>query len=167
MQLARGAAVSGVAHAPHSLLRIPGRTIHAASLVGEDALGVTVAALVAVIRADSALAGDTVVASEAGAGSRLAVAGSLIRALDPGVEVVGVHYRANPSKVFGASSQRAIRARPFGFTTEPNVAVTIDVVFAIAMTIALILARSLLTNSSLVINNFPPIFCFIGGLGGW
>merc|ERR1719498_632640 len=91
LQITAHPTVTLIAQAAHDLGGVPGRGVHASGLVGEDALGEADAAVVAVLRAGLALAGDTVVAVEAFTGAGLAVADALVGALDPWMQIVRVY----------------------------------------------------------------------------
>ena len=91
---------------------VPGRGVGAARLGSQVLFRPAGAAVIAVVGAQRALAGHTVVAREAGAGAAGAVAGSLVGALHPGMQVVGVHHVSHPCEVLGTGALRAVGAGP-------------------------------------------------------
>jgi len=112
LELASRSSVPGIAEAPDVLHVIPRRVVGATSLDGQMLLRPASTTVVTVVRASGTLACNTIVPREARAGTGLAVAGSLVRALDPGVQVVGVNDLSDPGKVARACAKRTIRASP-------------------------------------------------------
>jgi len=156
LQVAGRAAVAGVTEAAHVLHGIPRLRVGAASLGGEMLLGPAGAAVIAVVGAEGTLASNTVVAREAVAGSGSAVAGSLVGAFSPRVEIIGIHDVSNPSKVLGASALGAIRAGPFRLAVETRETLAVIVCFAGSVVGAVVLAHTSLAVSSLVKGNLSP-----------
>jgi hypothetical protein len=121
------------------LERVPGRAVGTASLRGEVLLGPASASVVACLRADGTLAGDAFISGKALAQAGLAIANALVRALGPRVQVVSIHDISDPSKVFRASSKRAVRASPFGLAIEASEALAVIVLLACSMATAVVL----------------------------
>jgi hypothetical protein len=116
LHVAGRAAVSGIAEAAHVLHGVPGGGVGAAGLGGQVLLGPAGAAVVAVIGAQGTLARYTIVSGEAVASTGGAVATTLVGALHPRVQVVGIYDISDPGEVLGASSLRAVRTSPLGLT---------------------------------------------------
>jgi hypothetical protein len=96
-------------------------------------LGPASAAIIAVVGADSALAGHSFVSGEALALTSATVTDSFVGALNPGMEVVRVHNASNPSEILGAGTLRAVRASPLSLAVNTSVASAIVVEFASSM----------------------------------
>jgi hypothetical protein len=112
----RRTSVARVAKAAHVLHGVPRGRVQPVGLGREVLLGPAGAAVVAVLGAKRALAGDAVVAREARTRARFPVAHALVAALLPRVHVVGAEDGADPGKVLGAHALRAVGARPLGLT---------------------------------------------------
>lgn len=96
-------------------------------------LGPAGAAIIAVTGAERALAGDAVISGEASAGAGLAVAGALVGAFRPRMEVIGIYDGADPSVIAGASAKGAIGTGPFWLATQAGEAQAIVVALARAV----------------------------------
>merc|ERR1719181_450959 len=108
------AAGAQVADAADVLVGVPRVGVRLGRLVRELLLLDAVTAVVAVGRAHGTLACLAVVAVEALALARLAVAGALVRALDAHVRRVRGRRRVHPRRALGARALRAVRLRPRG-----------------------------------------------------
>ena len=122
--------------------------------------------VVAIVGADGSLASNTFVSWETLAGANFSVAEASVGALRPGVEVIGVDNIANPCKVLGAGSKRAVRASPLGLAVEAEEAVAVVVNLAKAVVGAVILAETTHAVSLLVPGDLPPALLVEGGHGG-
>lgn len=118
LQVAGGASVTSVAEAADVLHGVPGLGVGAAGLGSQVLLGPAGTAVIAVVGAQSTLASNTVVTGEAVAGSGRSVAGSLVGAFYPRMQVVGVYNISDPSKILGAGALGAVGASPFGFAVK-------------------------------------------------
>jgi len=105
LKIACRSTVSSIAQTSHMFHGIPRLRVHSASLGGKVLLGPASATVIAVIRASSTLAGNSLVSSKALAFSSGTVAGSFIRALHPRVKIVSIDNRSNPSIVLGACAK--------------------------------------------------------------
>jgi hypothetical protein len=133
LEIAGRSSVSLVANAPNVLHSIPGLAVCTIGTAREVLLGPASSTVVTVVRADGTLTRNTFVSCKALALSSAAIADTLVGALSPGVEVVGVDHITDPGKVLGASSQGAIRPRPLGLTVNAGIAQAVVVKFAGAM----------------------------------
>jgi len=68
--------------------------------------------VIAIVRACGTLASNTIVSREAGAGSSLAVAGTLVGALNPRMNIVSVNNLTDPSMLTRTCTLRAIGTSP-------------------------------------------------------
>jgi len=150
LEVAGGSSVSLIADATNVFHRVPGSAVSAVGTGSKVLLGPASSTIVTVVRADGTLASNTLVASKALALTSGAVAHTLVGALRPGVEVVGIDNVTNPGKVLGASSQGAIRASPLGLTVDSGVAQAVVVELAGSVSGALVLAHTSTTVASLV-----------------
>lgn len=105
LKVARRSAVSSIAQASHVLHGIPRCRVHSSRLGRQVLLGPASTTVIAVIRASGTLAGNSLISSKALAFSSGTIAGSLIRALHPGVKIVSIDNRSNPSIVLGACAK--------------------------------------------------------------
>jgi len=163
LHVTSGASVASITEATNVLHGIPGLGVGAASLGSQVLLGPTSAAIITVIGAQSSLASNTVIAREAGAGTGGSIAGALVRALSPGVQIVGIDDITNPGEVLGASSQGAIRSSPLGLTVQTSETLAIVVHFTCTMIRAMVLAQSTLSVSSLVPGDLTPRLGLVRG----
>jgi len=127
----------------------------------EDFLRPAGAAVVTVVRADSSLAGDTFVAREAVAGTRGAVAETLVGALYPRVSIVGIDDFTDPGIVLGAGAQGAVRASPLWLTVQTSVALAVVVVFTGSVAGTLVLAQTAHAEAALVVDDLSPGLCLV------
>jgi len=95
--------------------------------------------LIAVIRAHSSLAGNSFITGEAAAQTSLAVTQTLVGALCPRRQVIGIDHFANPSKILRACSLGAIRTSPLGLAIQTSEALAVVVELAGAMVGAVVL----------------------------
>jgi len=123
-------------------------------------------AIIAVVRAKSSLTSDAIVAREATTGAGGTVAGPFVGALDPRMEIVGIHHVSDPSKVLRASALRAIWTSPFRLTIQTCEAQAVVVEFAGAVVRAVVLAEAALTVSSLVKSYLTPSLGRVGRSSG-
>jgi len=136
-------------------------------------------AVIAVVRTKSSLTSDTIVTREAAAGAGGTIACPFVGALDPRMEIVGIHYVTDPSEVLGTGTLRTIWTSPFRFTIQTCEAQAVIVELACAVVGAVVLAEAALTVSSLVKSYLTPSLGCIGrsrggkvawlrgGLRGW
>jgi hypothetical protein len=117
-----GATEAEVAAASDVLCGIPGGRVRGASSGGEGGLGHAHATVVAVGGADGTLTSHALVVVEALALAGLAVAGTLVGALDRGVGVVGSSCDGNPGEALGASAEGAVVLSPRGVAVGALVA---------------------------------------------
>ena len=96
--------ISCIAKAAHVLHGVPRLGVYSVGLGSQMLLGPAGAAIVAVLGANGTLACDAIVAWKALAGTSLSVANSLVAALLPRVNIIGVDNSADPSKVLGADT---------------------------------------------------------------
>merc|ERR1719440_1387352 len=115
-------AVAEVAHAAHVLHGIPRGRVGLGGISSELLLGVAEAVVGAVAGAHGALARDTIVVVEAVALAGLAVARSLVGALDRRVGLVGDGGDGDPGGGLGAGAERAIVGGPGGVAVRAEVA---------------------------------------------
>lgn len=113
-------------------------------------LGPASSTVVTVVRADGTLASNTLISSKALALTSVTVANSLVRALSPGVKVVGIDHVTNPGKVLGTGALRAIRAGPLSLAINAGVALAVVVELAGSVAGALVLAHTGAAVTSLV-----------------
>lgn len=119
-------------------------------------LGPACSAVIAVVGAKSSLTSDTIVAREATAGAGGTVASPFIGALDPRMEIIGIHHVPDPSEILGAGALRAIWTGPFGLAIQTCEAQAVVVELAGAVVGAVVLAEASLTVSSLVKSYLTP-----------
>jgi hypothetical protein len=115
------------------LVGIPWSVVLSVCLVGELLLGEADTIIAALVGADGSLASNALVVSEASALASLSVASTLVRALNDGVDVVGVIYISDPGLVLGAGAARAIRAGPLLLSVDAVVALALVVGSAAAV----------------------------------
>lgn len=156
LQLARRSSVPSIAEAADVLHVIPRRVVGATSLDSQMLLRPASTTVVTVVRASGTLACNTIITREARAGSSLAVAGSLVRALDPGVQVVGVNDLSDPSKVARACAKRAVGTSPFRLSIQAGEALAVVVLLTGSVVGAVILTESSIAVAALVPNNLSP-----------
>ena len=123
-------------------------------------------AIIAVVGTKSSLTSDAIVAREATASARGTVACPFIRALDPRMEIVGIHHVSDPSEVLRAGALRAIWTSPFRLTIQTCEAQTVVVELAGAVVRAVVLAEASLTVSSLVESYLTPSLGRVGRSSG-
>jgi len=164
--VAGGASVPSVAEASDVLHGVPGLLVYTRALGGQMFLGPAGSSVIAVVGADGSLASNTFVAGEALAGTNLAVAEASVRALRPGMEIVGIDDSANPGKVLGAGSQGAVGAGPLGLAVETDEAVAVVIHLAGAVVGAVVLAESAHAVSLLVPSDLTPALLVECGHGG-
>jgi len=111
-----------VAHAAHVLHGVPRRVVGLAGLNSELLLRIADTPAGAVVRAHRTLARDTVVVLEAFALAGLAVANTLVGALNLGVGIIRRDGNGHPGSSFRASTRRAITLRKGEVTVWPEVA---------------------------------------------
>lgn len=133
MEIACGSAKSSVAEAANVLHGIPRGRVKAICFRRQMLLGPAGAALVTVVRTQGALAGNTLIASEASALARFSVTKTFVGALHPWMGVVGVDHIPNPSIVRRAGALRAISASPFRLAIKTSETLAIVVHLASAM----------------------------------
>jgi hypothetical protein len=167
LQLAGGSAVTSIAKATNVFHGIPRGVVGAAGLVREVLLGPAGAAVVAVIGAGRALACNAVIAGEARTLAGLTVARSLVRALHPRVQVVGVDHITNPGEVARAGAQRAVGAGPLRLAVQAGEAFAVVVHLTRAVVGAVVLAQAAVSVAALVPGDLAPRFrSESGGAGG-
>lgn len=98
------------------------------------------ASVVAVVGANGALAGHSLVSGKARAQATGSIAEALVRALRPGMQVIRTNHGTHPCEVLRASSQRAIWSGPFGLSGGAVVAQAIIIHLASSVSGAVILA---------------------------
>lgn len=162
LELARSSAVASVAETAHMLHGIPRSSVDTVSLGSEVFLRPASAAVIAVVRAVSALAGVAVISGEAAAEASGAVAEAFVGALSHRVEVIRVSNSSDPSMIIRASAQRAVRTSPFGVSIEASVALAVDVLDASAMAGALVFAEASLAVAALIPDDFSPACSCVG-----
>jgi hypothetical protein len=170
LEVARRSSVASIADATNVLHRVPRLGISAGCAASKVLFRPASAPVIAVIRANGSLAGNSFVTRKAGALSGRSVAEALVGALRPGVEVVGVDDIADPREVLGACAQRAVGASPLRLPIETNIALAVVVELAGTMSRALVLAHSRSTVSPLVpciLSTLGPDLVLEGGLAGW
>jgi len=123
-------------------------------------------AIIAVVRAKSSLTSDTIVTREAAAGAGGTIACPFVGALDPRMEIVGIHHVSDPSKVLRAGALRAIWTSPFRLTIQTCEAQAVVVELAGAVVRAVVLAEAALTVSSLVESYLTPSLGRVGRSSG-
>ena len=131
---------------------VPWRRVCAASFSGQVLLRPAGASVVAVIGADGALAGHSLVTREARAQATGSIAEALVRALRPRVQVIRTNYGTHPCEVLRTSSQRAIWSSPFRLSGRAVIAQAIIIHLASSVSGAVILTQTSRTSSSLIIN---------------
>jgi len=159
--------VACIADTADMLHCIPRGGIRATSLRGQMLLRPAGASVVAVAGAQGTLAGHPIVAGEAVAGAGGAVAGALIGALHPGMQIVGIHHVANPSEILRAGALRAIGTSPFRFSIQTSEAFAVIIHFAGAMIGAVILTQPTLSVSPLIPCNLTPTLHLVCGCRSW
>lgn len=127
LHVAGRTSVASITEAAHVLHGIPGLRVGAASLGSQVLLGPASAAVIAVIGAHSSLASNAIITGEATASSGGSITGTLVRALSPGVQIVGIDDIADPGEVLGTSSLRAIRASPLRLAIQTSEALAVIV----------------------------------------
>lgn len=147
--VARRTTVASITQATHMLHGVPRSLVHASGLGGKMLLGPASSLVVAVVGADGSLASSTLVTSEALALTGAAVADTLVRALGPGMNIVGVNSGANPSKVKGAGARRAVGAGPLIISVQSSEAFAVAIHLTSSVAGALILAHASLAVSLL------------------
>jgi hypothetical protein len=135
---------------------IPGLRVYTAGFRGKQFLGKARSTIITVIRAYGTLASDAIVSGEALARTGRAVAGALVRALYPWMQVIRVHNRSNPGIILGACSQGAVSTHPLSFTVETREALAVVVHFACAVTTATVFTETSLSMSLLIPRNLAP-----------
>jgi len=123
-------------------------------------------AVIAVVGTKSSLTSDTIVAREATAGTRSTITSPFVGALDPGMEIVGIHHVSDPSEVLRAGALRAIWTSPFGLAIQTCEAQAVVVELAGAVVGAVVLAEASLTVSSLVESYLTPSLGRVGRSSG-
>ncbi len=116
------ASSSEIANASDMLVVVPRGVVVAASLVSELLLSEANASVTALVGADGSLASNALVVSEALALAGLAVAQTLVGALDDGVGVVGVDHITDPGLVLGAGAAGAVGVGPLGLAIDAGIA---------------------------------------------
>jgi hypothetical protein len=81
-------------------------------------LGPACSAIIAVVGTKSSLTSDAIVARKAATGARCTIAGPFVGALDPRMEIVGIHYVSDPSEVLRAGALRTIWTSPFRLSIQ-------------------------------------------------
>jgi len=127
LHIAGRTSVASIAEATNVLHGIPGSSVSAASFGSQVLLRPAGTTVIAVIRAQGTLASNTIVAREATAGACGAITGTLVRALGPRVQVIGINHFTNPSEVFRAGTQGAIRTSPLRLAIKTSKAFTVVV----------------------------------------
>jgi hypothetical protein len=150
LEIAGRSTVSLVADTTDVLHGIPGGAVCTISTGSKVFLGPASSTVVTVVRANRTLTSDALVAGEALALTSVAVANTLVGALSPGVEVVGVDHVTNPGKILGTGALRAIGASPLGLTINAGVALAVIVELAGSVAGALVLAHTGAAVASLV-----------------
>jgi len=151
LKLTRGTSEPRVANTADSFDGVPGKVVHSIGPGREEFLRETSASVVAVLGTGLSLASNSVVAGEAVASTRLAVASSAVRALGPRVEVISIDNISNPSKVVRASSEGAVGTGPLGHAVEAEVALAVGVGDASAVARAVMLAVAAASVPSLLV----------------
>jgi len=123
-------------------------------------------AVIAVVGTKSSLTSDTIVTREAAAGAGGTIACPFVGALDPRMEIVGIHYVSDPSEVLGTGALRTIWTSPFRLTIQTCEAQAVVVELAGAVVGAVVLAEAALTVSSLVESYLTPSLGRIGRSSG-
>jgi len=141
---------------------IPGGGVSAASLGSQVLLRPAGAAVITVVGAQGALAGHTVIAGEAAASAGGAVAGSLVGALSPGMQIVGIDHLTHPGEVLGAGAQGAVGTSPLRLAIQTGEALAIVVHLTGSVVGAVILTQPSLSVPSLVPSNLTPGFSLVG-----
>jgi len=130
---------------------IPRGIVNTTSLAGKMLLRPASTLVIAIIGANSTLAGSTLITSEALTLASLTVTKPLVRAFGPRMQVIGVNRCTNPSKVIRASAPRTIRASPLSFAIKTLEALAISINFTSTMSRALVL-----THTSLAMTLLSP-----------
>jgi len=151
-----GSTVSSITEATYMLHGIPRLGIGTTSFGGKQLLRPASASIIAVVGAHSTLASNTIITSKAIANSSRAITDTLVAALRPRMQVVGVHHLADPGEVLGASTQGAIRARPLRLSIETSEALAVVVILTSAVIGTVVLTKSTLAMPSLVPSNLAP-----------
>jgi hypothetical protein len=154
--------IASITQAPNMLHGIPGGGVGTRGFRGQVLLWPASSTVVTVVGTDCALTSNTFVSSEALALSSSTITNSFVRALNPGMEIIGVHNTTNPSEVFWASAKRAIRTSPFRFAVDTSVASTVVIELTSSMTRALVLTHTGLAVAFLVPGHLAPAFFNIG-----
>jgi len=129
-------------------------------------LGPACSTVIAVVGTKSSLTSDAIVARKAATGAGGTVAGPFVGALDPRMEIVGIHHVSDPSEVLRAGALRAIWTSPFRLTIQTCEAQTVVVELACAVVRAVVLAEAALTVSSLVKSYLTPSLGRVGRSSG-
>jgi len=98
--------------------------------------------VITIVRARGTLASNAIITREARAGASLAIAGALVGALHPRVNIVGIDHLTDPSKVTRASTLGAIRSCPLILSIKSLEALAIVVNLASSMAGAVILTET-------------------------
>ena len=156
------ATIASITQAPNMLHGIPGSGVSAGGFRGQVLLWPTSSSVVTVVRTNGSLTSNTFVSSEALALSGSTITNSFVRALNPGMEIIGVHNTTNPSEVLRASAKRAIRTSPFRFAINAGVASAVVIDLTGSMARALVLTHTSFTVAFLVPGHLSPAFFNIG-----
>ena len=130
-------------------------------------LGPACSTVIAVVGTKSSLTSDAIVARKATAGAGGTVASPFIGALDPRMEIIGIHHVSDPSEVLRAGALRAIWTSPFRLTIQTCEAQAVVVELAGAVVGAVVLAEASLTVPSLIKSDLTPSLGRVGRSSGW
>lgn len=166
LELASRTTVTSVTEAANMFHSVPRRGVGTARLNSQMTLRPARAAVVTVVRAGRTLASHTVISIEALAGSALAVAGTLVGALHPGVKIVRVDNVTNPSEISRAGAQGAVRTSPLSLTVKACEALAVAVFLAGTVVRAVVLTKTTVAVTALIPSDLSPALGGKGGGGG-
>ena len=125
-------------------------------------LGPACSTVIAVVGTKSSLTSDAIVARKAATGAGGTVACPFVGALDPRMEIVGIHHVSDPSEVLRAGALTS----PFRLTIQTCEVQAVVVELAGAVVGAVVLAEAALTVSSLVESYLTPSLGRVGRSSG-
>lgn len=111
-ELTRRSSVSGITQATHLLVGVPRAGVSTPSLCSKNLLWTARTVIAALVGANCALTSHSFVLNETLTNPRFTVANSLVGALGPWEEVVGVDHTADPCVITGASAEGTIGSNP-------------------------------------------------------
>jgi hypothetical protein len=163
LKLTGRSSVTGITEATNVLHVIPRGIICSSCLGGKVLLRPASTTVITVIRACRTLASNTIISSETLAGTGFTVTGTLVGALNPRVEVIGVDHITNPGEIARTCAKRAIRTSPLCFAIKTSETFAVGVLLACTVVGTVVLTETTVAMTTFVPCDLSPTLIGIGG----